>query len=218
MLSRLFTLFTLFALLAVAAPGNRPEDRLFTGKLKTDVPYIRTDKSVKYDFDIVYIRARRDGDRVHKRYYADIATPVTRESGADLMLLKPDGTEHLLVPGGEGAVTDPSVSFDGQWVYYTLIHMMKGRPTGRVTAARRKKTKSTCPTACATSGPSAEWLSARLFHTHPGERLRVQGASGVWEWRFSKPVRERTAATLKVSVKDRRGNVTAVERAFRVGG
>src|SRR5262245_35518925 len=126
MLTRLFTLLTLSALLAVAAPGNRPEDRLFTGKLRTDVPHIRADRSVKYDFDIVYVRARRDGDKVHKRYYADIATPVTMESGADLMLLKPDGTEHLLVPGGDGAVTDPSISFDGQWVYYTLIHSLKG--------------------------------------------------------------------------------------------
>jgi hypothetical protein len=42
-------------------------------------------------------------------------------------------------------------------------------------------------------------------------------SSGVWEWRFSKPVRELKVATLKVSVKDRQGNVTQVERTFRVG-
>jgi hypothetical protein len=41
------------------------------------------------------------------------------EPGADLMLLHPDGSEELLVEGGDGSITDPMVSFDGQWVYYT---------------------------------------------------------------------------------------------------
>jgi hypothetical protein len=38
------------------------------------------------------------------------------EPGADLVLLRPDGTEELLAAGGDGAVTDPMVSFDGRWV------------------------------------------------------------------------------------------------------
>src|SRR3954463_14258594 len=71
-------------------------------------------------------RPRRDGDKIHKRFYTDIATPVTLEPGADLMLLKPDGKEEVLVEGGDGAVTDPVVSFDGESVYYTLIHTLKG--------------------------------------------------------------------------------------------
>ena len=37
------------------------------------------------------------------------------------MLLHPDGSEELLVPGGDGAVTDPFVSFDGEWVYYSFF-------------------------------------------------------------------------------------------------
>src|SRR5262249_51372605 len=48
------------------------------------------------------------------------------EPGADLMLLHPDGSEEVLVRGGEGAVTDPVVSFDGEWGFYTLIHSLKG--------------------------------------------------------------------------------------------
>jgi hypothetical protein len=96
------------------------------GKLDVNIPHISTDKSIKYDYDIVYVRALRAGDKTHKRFYTDIATPVTLEPGADLMLLKPDGTEEVLVKGGDGAVTDPPVSFDGEWVYYTLIHTMKG--------------------------------------------------------------------------------------------
>src|SRR5262249_3533531 len=79
----------------------------------------------KYDYDIVYVRAKRAGDKVHKRFYTDFSQPVTMEPGADLMLLHPDGKEELLVAGGDGAVTDPMVSFDGEWVYYSLIHNLK---------------------------------------------------------------------------------------------
>src|SRR5215471_16259225 len=121
-------LLTSASLLALtwAAPGKNPQEQLFSGKLNVQVPHVSTDKTVKYDYDIVYVRAKRAGDKVHKRFYTDIATPVTLEPGADLMLLHPDGSEELLVKGGDGAVTDPAVSFDGQWVFYTLIHSLKG--------------------------------------------------------------------------------------------
>jgi hypothetical protein len=122
----LLALLALPALLFVPAAGQPPKERLFLEKLKVNPPHISTDKSVKYDYDIVYVRAKRAGDKVHKRFYTDIATPVTLEPGADLMLLRPDGSEELLIAGGEGAVTDPVVSFDGEWVFYTLIHTMKG--------------------------------------------------------------------------------------------
>ena len=32
----------------------------------------------------------------------------------------------MLVAGGDGSVTDPFVSFDGEWVYYSHIHDLKG--------------------------------------------------------------------------------------------
>ena len=41
------------------------------------------------------------------------------------MLLHPDGSEELLVAGGDGAVTDPFVSFDGRSVYYAYFHDMR---------------------------------------------------------------------------------------------
>ncbi len=40
------------------------------------------------------------------------------------MLLMPDGKEEVLVAGGKGSVTDPVVSLDGEWVYYSHIHDM----------------------------------------------------------------------------------------------
>src|SRR5262245_7033355 len=122
-------LFT--ALAAYPAPPKPEPEPLFPGPLNVEPPHISSDRAVKYDYDIVYVRARRAGDKVHKRFYTDIATPVTLEPGADLMLLGPDGKEELLVQGGDGAVTDPVVSFDGQWVFYTLIHTMKGAGPGQ---------------------------------------------------------------------------------------
>jgi hypothetical protein len=110
-------------LLAVAAAPASPQD-LFLEKLRLDPPHITTDKSVRYDYDIVYVRARRAGDKIHKRYYTEIGTPFYLEPGADLMLLHPDGREELLVAGGQGAITDPMVSFDGEWIYYTRIYRL----------------------------------------------------------------------------------------------
>jgi hypothetical protein len=111
-----------------AAPGlaqHREKPRLYLDPINVNVPHISTDNSVTYDYDIVYVRALRAGDKVHKRFYTDFSQPVTLEPGADLMLLHPDGGEELLVAGGDGSVTDPMVSFDGQWVYYSHIRGLK---------------------------------------------------------------------------------------------
>ncbi|MEX2215067.1 MAG: hypothetical protein WD768_13110, partial [Phycisphaeraceae bacterium] len=74
-----------------------------------------------------YVRAQRAGDEKHKRFYTDFSQPVTMEGGADLMLLRPDGSEELLVEGGEGAITDPIISFDAQWCYYVKLYSQKNR-------------------------------------------------------------------------------------------
>jgi hypothetical protein len=120
------SLLVVLASLAVAAPPAKKEETLYKETLNVNPPHISTDKAVKYDYDIVYVRAKRAGDKIHKRFYTDIATPVTLEPGADLMLLHPDGKEELLVAGADGAITDPVVSFDGEWVYYVQIYTMKG--------------------------------------------------------------------------------------------
>jgi hypothetical protein len=51
------------------------------------------------------------------------------------MLLHPDGSEEVLVRGGAGSVTDPMVSFDGEWVYYSLLHDLKGATISQGAAA-----------------------------------------------------------------------------------
>ena len=115
----------MFASLTYCASLDAQEEPLFEKPLDVRVPPITKDESVKYDYDIVYVRAGRAGDEIHKRYYTDFSSPVTIEPGADLMLLHPDGSEELLVAGGKGSITDPVVSYDGQWVYYVHIHNLQ---------------------------------------------------------------------------------------------
>jgi hypothetical protein len=110
---------------AVSLHAEPEKPRLYLEPLNVQVPHITTDRSIRYDFDIVYVRAPRAGDRVHKRFFTDFSQPVTLEPGADLMLLHPDGREELLAAGGDGSITDPMVSFDGQWVYYVRIYHLK---------------------------------------------------------------------------------------------
>ncbi|HXC51384.1 MAG TPA: hypothetical protein VN634_10905 [Candidatus Limnocylindrales bacterium] len=72
------------------------------------------------DYDIVYVRQPRYGDHTNT-IWPEVFHPARIDPGADLMLLHPDGSEELLVEGGNGAVTDPFVSFDAEWVYYSYF-------------------------------------------------------------------------------------------------
>jgi mono/diheme cytochrome c family protein len=127
MRARLFPVVVLsvLAVTAVTLTGQEKKPKLYLDPIDVKVPHISTDRTVNYDYDIVYVRARRAGDKVHKRFFTDFSTPVTLEPGADLMLLHPDGKEELLVAGGDGSITDPMVSFDGQWVYYSHVHNLQ---------------------------------------------------------------------------------------------
>jgi hypothetical protein len=92
--------------------------------------HVSTDPAVKLDYDIVYVRAPRKGDAVGTNW-PEIANPVFMDAGSDLMLLHPDGSEEVLMEGGKGSVTDPMVSYDGEWVYYSKFHDMQGASTAQ---------------------------------------------------------------------------------------
>ena len=77
-------------------------------------------QSVPVDYDIVYVRAPRYGDQGFTRW-PEVFNPVHMEPGADLMLLKPDGSEELLFSGGVGSVVDPVLSFDASEVYFSYF-------------------------------------------------------------------------------------------------
>jgi hypothetical protein len=91
-LVRVAAFFLLCAVIPLAAVSGRAADRedLHLGTINVEVPHVSSDPSVRLDYDIVYVRAPRAGDRVHKRFYTDFSQPVTMEPGADLMLLHPD--------------------------------------------------------------------------------------------------------------------------------
>src|SRR4051812_1079107 len=90
----LFPTLLLTTLTAAAAAPSVQEKYL--GPLNMDPPPLAKDASVKYDFDIVYVRAPRKAADGRSRW-AEVGDPRTMEPGADLVLLHPDGSEEVLV-------------------------------------------------------------------------------------------------------------------------
>src|SRR5256885_2931605 len=112
----LFTVLILMTSWLFGTPPARTK-RQFNMETKP----IQSDHSVKYDYDIVYVRAPRRGDD-RQIAWADVFNPFHGEPGSDLMLLHPDGREEVLVDAGRDSIADPFVSFDGQWVFYGRFH------------------------------------------------------------------------------------------------
>jgi hypothetical protein len=72
-------------------------------------------------YDIVYVRYPNEND---EDQFIDIPQgehAYNISAGADLMLLKNDGSEVVLVDCDQCSVMDPFISFDGKTVYYSLI-------------------------------------------------------------------------------------------------
>src|ERR1051325_11034967 len=120
-----FYLFGLVLLVEPAAVFAQKDKRpLQKGILP---PRISTDKTIKYDYPVVYVRAARD-----PRHLNEVTVGFSNVDhhgtppGAELMLLHPDGREEVLVPvKPDEGVTDPFVSFDGEWVYYAKHHQVR---------------------------------------------------------------------------------------------
>ncbi|MBV1920462.1 MAG: hypothetical protein KUG73_07245, partial [Pseudomonadales bacterium] len=72
-------------------------------------------------YDIIYVRQVRLGDNQNTTW-PEIFHPGRMNPGADLVLLHTDGSEEILVDCDDCGVTDPFVSFDAQWVFYSLFH------------------------------------------------------------------------------------------------
>src|SRR5262245_20308504 len=69
------------------------------GPFKIDVPKSSTDPTIKYDYDIVYVRTPRKDNKPHSSRWPDASLPLNVDAGGDLMLLHPDGSEERLVAG-----------------------------------------------------------------------------------------------------------------------
>jgi hypothetical protein len=81
---------------------------------------------VAVPYDIVYVRQPRFGDH-QNTLWPEVFHPARIDPGADLMLLRADGSEEVLVAGGNGSVTDPVLSFDARWVYYSYFPDMRAQ-------------------------------------------------------------------------------------------
>jgi hypothetical protein len=119
----------LIPLLAVPLRGQNKEPR----PLNVQPAHISSDRSVSYDYDIVYVRAPRHGDD-QQIAWTEVFSPLRGEPGSDLMLLHPDGKEEVLVAAGDDAITDPFVSFDGELVYFARFHNVKKPGTAKLSA------------------------------------------------------------------------------------
>jgi len=108
-------------------------------------------------YDIVSVRAPRLGDSTFVRL-PDVFAPTAMPPGSDRMLLHPDGSEETLFAAGKGAVLDPAVSFDANWV--------NGKPTGTELASLLAETSPsvwvlalTQPLASLATSPCACWTT-----------------------------------------------------------
>lgn len=76
------------------------------------------------DYDIVYVRYNIDPSTNTYIKLPQGENPYDITPGADLMLLKPDGTEIVLVNCENNcSVMDPTISFDAKTVYYSYIEI-----------------------------------------------------------------------------------------------
>src|SRR5262249_29126805 len=71
------------------------------GPFNVVVPKVSTDKAIRYDYDIVYVRTPRKGNAPHSSRWPDASLPLNVDAGGDLMLLRPDGGEERLVAGSK---------------------------------------------------------------------------------------------------------------------
>ena len=112
-----------FAAMLLAAP---PDPALPAPRIDPVPKSLASDKTVKIDYDIVYVRAPRfvmKNGKERPSAWPEIGHPTNIDAGYDLMLLHPDGTEEVLVEGREGSIADPYVSFDGETVYYAWFYL-----------------------------------------------------------------------------------------------
>jgi hypothetical protein len=160
----LVTLLAALIPFAVAGPPAAQPPKRYLGTLSIDPPHISTDKTVKYDYDIVYVRAPRRSSDGRSRW-AEVGDPRTMEPGADLVLLHPDGSEEVLVPvKAHEAIADPYVSFDGRSVYFAKFHdalRHKGADIYKVHVPTRKVVQLTRQTFTPNTG-AADWSKTPL--------------------------------------------------------
>src|SRR5438876_12351076 len=88
----------------IAGQPLAAQDKPLQRPLRVDPAPIASDKSIKYDYDIVYVRAPRtvkdkSGKERLAMVWPDASEPFNMHASTDLMVLHPDGKDELLVAG-----------------------------------------------------------------------------------------------------------------------
>src|SRR5262245_59506151 len=107
----------------------------------TPVP-VASDKAVNYDYPIVYVRVPRPYPKAYNgiNHLNQAGLHQTNAPGAELRLLHPDGRDESLVAvDSQESITDPVVSFDGQWVYYAKFYQMTTGATASMTMLQSRQ-------------------------------------------------------------------------------
>jgi hypothetical protein len=73
------------------------------------------------NYDIIYVRYPATSPTSKFVAIPQGEKPYDIAAGADLILLKPDGTEEILVDCNKCSIMDPFISYDANWVYYSFI-------------------------------------------------------------------------------------------------
>ena len=130
-------LFTGAGLIAIPTRADEPPEEPGDTKKTTlrdwdparDLPRpVSSDASVTFDYPVVYVRVPRPYPKEynHINHLNQAGLHQTNAPGAELRLLHPDGRDESLVPvEAHESITDPVVSFDGQWVYFARFHDMR---------------------------------------------------------------------------------------------
>ena len=92
-----------FSLLLAALAVAQPPDA--SGPINVSPKPLASDKAVKIDYDIVYVRAPRNGDKVGTNW-PEISNPVFMDAGADLALVEGEGENDHALGEDAGAQCD----------------------------------------------------------------------------------------------------------------
>jgi len=163
-------------------------------------------------YDLLYVRAPYFGataDRPNS-VWPDTVRPLTPDAAAQLVLLKRDGTREVVFPLERyraqvdtprrkplavGAVADPNVSFDGQWVLFTWYHdltvvndqrgdwpgpylSLAGADLYKLNLATRELVRLTRQELTPNTGNGARFTRGDLAGNHP--RIGVFNTGGTW--------------------------------------
>ena len=105
-------------------------------------PAVASDKTLTFDYPIVYVRVPRPYPKAYYNinHLNQAGLHQTNAPGAELRLLHPDGRDESLVPvEPHESITDPAVSFDGQWVYFAKFHSMNTGASASMTMLQSRK-------------------------------------------------------------------------------